>query len=527
MILVDARRGLEGEERQLYEWLGTENVPAQVVFTKVDKLSATERGLLKERSRKIRSAAGRRSSSPARAAKGIAALWGAIFEAVVRGDGEASPARRRGPLMAVSKAPQAFVIERMRPGDLDAVMEIERVSFRAPWSAQVFSEEMVRDWAHVDVVRDAAEGFLVAFGNYWLVADEIHLLNLATHPLARRAGHASRLLAHIIEFGAPARLPDRHARGAALERRRAAALSPVRLQAGRRSPELLRRGPGRRDRHAAGPDLMTTPPSALLPLWLALRAPGAPGGAAARSRPAPPLSRPISRVTTHEPAVAITFDACATKKGWYGFDRDVFDILKREQVPATIFVSGRWVDTHPEAMGDLTSDPLIEFGDHSYDHPHMTQLPAERVGEEIDQTEAALGRYGRHSVAFRPPFGDWNRRVIEIVHGKNLPTVTWDVVSGDPERSRPPRRHDPRGASATRAPDRSSSSTSTAAAGRPHEALPAILSGLRERGFRFVPLSELMRGGGPPADLSQERRTAGTTVEAQRSGLPAPTRAVP
>ena len=64
-----------------------------------------------------------------------------------------------------------------------------------------------------------------------------------------------------------------------------------------------------------------------------------------------------------EPAVAITFDACATKKGWYGFDCDVFDILRREQVPATIFVSGRWVDTHPEAMGDLTSDPLIEFGD--------------------------------------------------------------------------------------------------------------------------------------------------------------------
>ena len=60
---------------------------------------------------------------------------------------------------------------------------------------------MARDWAHVDVVRDVRQGFLVAFGNYWLVADEIHLLNLATHPLARRAGHASRLLAHIIEFG--------------------------------------------------------------------------------------------------------------------------------------------------------------------------------------------------------------------------------------------------------------------------------------------------------------------------------------
>jgi ribosomal-protein-alanine N-acetyltransferase len=103
--------------------------------------------------------------------------------------------------MAVNKLPQAFEIEPMRLGDLDAVMEIERVSFRSPWTAQVFLEEISRDWAHVDVVRDLASGRVVAFGNYWLVADEVHLLNLATHLERRRAGHASRLLAHIVQFG--------------------------------------------------------------------------------------------------------------------------------------------------------------------------------------------------------------------------------------------------------------------------------------------------------------------------------------
>ena len=103
--------------------------------------------------------------------------------------------------MALSKAPQPYLIEPMKAADLDAVMEIERVSFRSPWSRQVFLEEMSRDWAHVDVVREVATRRVVAFGNYWLVADEIHLLNLATHPTCRRAGHASRLLAHIIEFG--------------------------------------------------------------------------------------------------------------------------------------------------------------------------------------------------------------------------------------------------------------------------------------------------------------------------------------
>jgi ribosomal-protein-alanine N-acetyltransferase len=102
--------------------------------------------------------------------------------------------------MALSKAPQPFLIEAMKVGDLDAVMEIERVSFRSPWSRQVFLEEMARDWAHVDVVREASTRRVVAFGNYWLVADEVHILNLATHPQARRGGHASRMLAHMIDF---------------------------------------------------------------------------------------------------------------------------------------------------------------------------------------------------------------------------------------------------------------------------------------------------------------------------------------
>jgi [ribosomal protein S18]-alanine N-acetyltransferase len=102
--------------------------------------------------------------------------------------------------MALNKAPQPFSIDPMRTADLDAVMEIERLSFKSPWSRQVFVEELARDFAHVDLVRDAENGEVVAFANYWLVADELHILNVSTHPRARRAGHATRLLAHMIDF---------------------------------------------------------------------------------------------------------------------------------------------------------------------------------------------------------------------------------------------------------------------------------------------------------------------------------------
>ena len=107
--------------------------------------------------------------------------------------------------MAVNKIQDprddGIAIEPMRVADLDAVIEIERAAFPTASTAQVLLEEMARDWAFVDVVRDVTRRRVVAFGNYWVVADEVHVLNLATHPEERRTGHASRLLAHIIALG--------------------------------------------------------------------------------------------------------------------------------------------------------------------------------------------------------------------------------------------------------------------------------------------------------------------------------------
>jgi GTP-binding protein len=85
VVLVDARRGIEDEERQLYEWLGTENVPAQIVFTKVDKLSASERGLLRARCKQL---FGSRRAGPllvsGETGEGIAELWASIWQAAAR-----------------------------------------------------------------------------------------------------------------------------------------------------------------------------------------------------------------------------------------------------------------------------------------------------------------------------------------------------------------------------------------------------------------------------------------------------------
>jgi peptidoglycan/xylan/chitin deacetylase (PgdA/CDA1 family) len=210
--------------------------------------------------------------------------------------------------------------------------------------------------------------------------------------------------------------------------------------------------------------------------------------------------RPISYAPIDGTAIAITFDACATKTKGYGFDRPIFETLKREQIPATIFVSGRWVEAHTDVMTELAAEPLIEFGDHSYNHPHMAAIPLKQAALEVDDTEAALARFGKKSVAFRPPYGEWNTDVLAMLHRRGLPAVLWDVVSGDP-------------------------SVGTTAAGIIHtvlaktrpgsiiifhingrgwktaQAFPTVVRELRTRGFRFVHLSELLAGR--PAVVSE------------------------
>jgi peptidoglycan/xylan/chitin deacetylase (PgdA/CDA1 family) len=214
--------------------------------------------------------------------------------------------------------------------------------------------------------------------------------------------------------------------------------------------------------------------------------------------------QPIRYVPIDSTAVAITFDACATRRQTYEFDRPIFETLKREGVPATIFVSGRWVEGHPDAMAELAASPLIEFGDHSYDHPHMPELTRPEMALEIDETEAALARFGKHSIAFRPPYGELSIDVLEMLARKGLPPVLWDVVSGDPSAGSTVASILHTVLKKTR-PGSIIIFHINGRGWKTAEALPSVITELRQRGFRFVHLSEMLaaRAGARGRSLSR------------------------
>jgi peptidoglycan/xylan/chitin deacetylase (PgdA/CDA1 family) len=197
----------------------------------------------------------------------------------------------------------------------------------------------------------------------------------------------------------------------------------------------------------------------------------------------------VSRVKTREPVVALTFDACPTRPGSAGFDREVFEILRRQHIPATVFVSGRWVEQHWQEARELAQEPLIELGNHSYRHPQFSRLDAAAGRAEIEATDKLIAELGRQSVAFRPPFGDWAGWLTAETGGQ--PVVLWDVVSGDAGGHI---SADNMVASVTAEARRGSIIIFHINGRGPHtkKALPRIIQRLRARGLRFVTVSELL-----------------------------------
>ena len=95
-------------------------------------------------------------------------------------------------------------IRPMTAADLPRVLEIEQVAFRNPWSAELLRRELGHDWSTILVAEEpGARGqvTLVGFVIFWIVHDELHVLNVATAPEHRNRGVARRVLEAALDTG--------------------------------------------------------------------------------------------------------------------------------------------------------------------------------------------------------------------------------------------------------------------------------------------------------------------------------------
>ncbi len=92
-----------------------------------------------------------------------------------------------------------LLIEPMTLRDIDRVLEIEKQCFTQPYSRQILEDELVLDVSHLRVLKIGK--LIVGFLDYWLIKDEIHLINIAVLPEFQKRGHASFLMKYLFEVG--------------------------------------------------------------------------------------------------------------------------------------------------------------------------------------------------------------------------------------------------------------------------------------------------------------------------------------
>jgi len=201
------------------------------------------------------------------------------------------------------------------------------------------------------------------------------------------------------------------------------------------------------------------------------------------------LGDTVARVETSKPVVALTFDDGPTPK----FTEEILEILRREGMRATFFVTGQAVEENlPEAQHLVAEGH--ELGNHSYSHTRMVFRSYAFVREEVERTDELIRAAGYEGdVHFRPPYC---KRLLVLPYYLRVTGRTTILMDVEPESYPEIAVDAERIVSHVLAEARPGSiillHVMNESRAETRQAVPLIIEGLRNKGYRFVTVSELL-----------------------------------
>lgn len=187
--------------------------------------------------------------------------------------------------------------------------------------------------------------------------------------------------------------------------------------------------------------------------------------------------------------VALTFD-----DGPGGDTARLLDELAAASAPATFFVLGSRVEAYPELAAREVREGH-QLGNHSFDHPDLTTLDDEQLREQVQRTQDAIAAAtGRRVGMLRPPYGAYDERVQELV---GLPLVFWSIDTLDWEEP----GLDALLESAVAGAERGDIILMHDIHEPSVDAVPAIIAGLRDRGFALATVTGVTGPLPPPGGV--------------------------
>jgi len=133
----------------------------------------------------------------------------------------------------------------------------------------------------------------------------------------------------------------------------------------------------------------------------------------------------IVRLQTRQHVVALTFDGGGNADGAKG----VLTVLRRQNVPATFFLTGHFVQSFPRLARVIGR--RYPIGNHTVDHLDMLRLSPGAARREVTRAAVMIQRAtGRDTHPyFRFPYGSRNARTLRLVNDLGYASVRWTVDS--------------------------------------------------------------------------------------------------
>jgi peptidoglycan/xylan/chitin deacetylase (PgdA/CDA1 family) len=150
----------------------------------------------------------------------------------------------------------------------------------------------------------------------------------------------------------------------------------------------------------------------------------------------------ITDFAAKEKVLALTFDACGGPNG-SRFDRDLIEFLKKEKIPATLFVTGLWIEKNTTVFQQLCNEPLFEIENHGQTHHPCTVGNESRysikgtgsVGagfDEIELNARQIQFYAHRKPEFyRPATAATDEGCVAIAMELKERIVSYSLLSGD------------------------------------------------------------------------------------------------
>ncbi|MBC5743481.1 polysaccharide deacetylase family protein [Lachnospiraceae bacterium MD308] len=195
---------------------------------------------------------------------------------------------------------------------------------------------------------------------------------------------------------------------------------------------------------------------------------------------------PIYCVETDKKKVALSFDAA-----WGNEDtRKLLDVLKKHDVHVTFFMTGGWVESYPDDVKAI-KEAGHDLGNHSENHKNMSQLSDEEKTQELMSVHNKVKELtGTDMQLFRPPYGAYDDKVVLNAKENGYYTIQWDVDSldwkdyGVDNIINTVLNHKNLGNGSIILCHNGAKYTA--------QALESLITGLQEKGYDIVPVSELI-----------------------------------